>query len=60
MAASFNTSLVRAMAEVISTEARAFYNVGKGGLTYFTPNINIVRDPRWGRGQVCVLQPHLI
>lgn len=25
------------------------YNMGKGGLTYWSPNINVVRDPRWGR-----------
>ena len=25
------------------------YNLGKGGLTYWSPNINVVRDPRWGR-----------
>ena len=39
------------MAEVIATEARAMYNVGQAGLTFFAPNINIYRDPRWGRGQ---------
>ena len=27
------------------------YNVGQSGLTFFAPNINIYRDPRWGRGQ---------
>jgi xylan 1,4-beta-xylosidase len=27
------------------------YNVGLAGLTYWSPNINIFRDPRWGRGQ---------
>ncbi|KAH9295348.1 hypothetical protein KI387_038936, partial [Taxus chinensis] len=35
----------------VSTEARAMYNVGLGGLTYWSPNVNIFRDPRWGRGQ---------
>ena len=46
------------MAVAISTEARAIHNTQHlpwelpvGGLTYFTPNINIFRDPRWGRGQ---------
>jgi beta-D-xylosidase 4 len=38
------------MANVISTEARAFNNDGRAGLVFFTPNINIFRDPRWGRG----------
>ena len=36
---------------VIATEARAMNNVGQSGLTFFAPNINIYRDPRWGRGQ---------
>ncbi|KAF3786848.1 Beta-xylosidase/alpha-L-arabinofuranosidase 2 [Nymphaea thermarum] len=36
---------------VVSTEARAMYNVGLAGLTYWSPNINVFRDPRWGRGQ---------
>ncbi|XP_058084395.1 beta-xylosidase/alpha-L-arabinofuranosidase 2 isoform X2 [Magnolia sinica] len=36
---------------VVSTEARAMYNVGLAGLTYWSPNVNIFRDPRWGRGQ---------
>lgn len=37
--------------ETISTEARAFSNAGRGGLNFWTPNINPFRDPRWGRGQ---------
>lgn len=37
--------------QVVSTEARAMYNVGLAGLTFWSPNINIFRDPRWGRGQ---------
>jgi len=38
--------------KAIGTEARAMYNVGQGkGLTLWAPNINIFRDPRWGRGQ---------
>ncbi|KAH9310561.1 hypothetical protein KI387_025596, partial [Taxus chinensis] len=36
---------------VVSTEARAMHNVGQAGLTYWSPNVNIFRDPRWGRGQ---------
>jgi beta-D-xylosidase 4 len=51
LAATFNVSLVYDVASVISTEARAFNNEGRAGLTFFTPNINIFRDPRWGRGQ---------
>ncbi|RWW87981.1 hypothetical protein BHE74_00003162 [Ensete ventricosum] len=37
--------------QVVSTEARAMHNVGLAGLTYWSPNVNIFRDPRWGRGQ---------
>jgi beta-glucosidase len=59
MAATWDTSLVHRMAETISTEARAKYNqaIREGdhemffGLTFWAPNINIFRDPRWGRGQ---------
>ncbi|HEY9195814.1 MAG TPA: glycoside hydrolase family 3 N-terminal domain-containing protein, partial [Mucilaginibacter sp.] len=59
MAATFNEQLVDSVADVISTEARAKYNVSTAmdrhlqymGLTFWTPNINIFRDPRWGRGQ---------
>ncbi|WP_240347813.1 glycoside hydrolase family 3 N-terminal domain-containing protein [Longitalea arenae] len=59
MAATFNDDLLHQAATVISTEARAKYNLstGKGnrlqymGLTFWSPNINIFRDPRWGRGQ---------
>ncbi|KAF6149318.1 hypothetical protein GIB67_026174 [Kingdonia uniflora] len=50
-AASFNVSLFIAIGKVVSTEARAMHNVGLAGLTFWSPNINIFRDPRWGRGQ---------
>ena len=58
MAASFNDDLLHEVATVISDEARAKYNEYKKfgdteiyqGLTYWSPNINIFRDPRWGRG----------
>ena len=36
---------------MVSNEARAMYNGGKAGLTFWSPNVNIFRDPRWGRGQ---------
>ncbi|GAV71630.1 Glyco_hydro_3 domain-containing protein/Glyco_hydro_3_C domain-containing protein/Fn3-like domain-containing protein, partial [Cephalotus follicularis] len=48
-AASFNKSLWKNIGQVVSTEARAMYNLGRGGLTFWSPNINVVRDPRWGR-----------
>ena len=52
------TKLIFKAADIISTEARAKYNYAhpKGdndiykGLTLWSPNINIFRDPRWGRG----------
>ena len=58
MAATFDDELVEEVADAISTEARAKYNAisKKGdrgiykGLTMWSPNINIFRDPRWGRG----------
>ncbi|XP_057439231.1 probable beta-D-xylosidase 2 [Lotus japonicus] len=50
-AASFNDSLWEAIGRVVSDEARAMYNGGAAGLTYWSPNVNIFRDPRWGRGQ---------
>lgn len=60
MAATFDTSALKLMADYSATEGRAIFNKataqGKAGhryigLTYWTPNINIFRDPRWGRGQ---------
>ncbi|MBN2046791.1 MAG: glycoside hydrolase family 3 C-terminal domain-containing protein [Anaerolineaceae bacterium] len=59
MAASWNVDLIHRIADAISDEARAKFNeAGKvgthkqyWGLTFWTPNINIFRDPRWGRGQ---------
>jgi len=58
LAASFDTPLVHEMAIVISTEARAKHHeqVRHGifqdvGLDFWSPNVNIFRDPRWGRGQ---------
>ena len=39
------------MGEAVSTEGRAMYNLGQAGLTFWSPNVNVFRDPRWGRGQ---------
>ncbi|OMP01678.1 hypothetical protein COLO4_11676 [Corchorus olitorius] len=50
-AASFNRTLWFKIASAIGIEAKAMYNVGQAGLTFWAPNINIFRDPRWGRGQ---------
>jgi len=59
MAATWDTGLIHTIAETVSTEARAQYNEAMRngrherffGLTFWAPNINIFRDPRWGRGQ---------
>ena len=70
MAATWNVPLVRAEADVIATEARAKHNDYAGkhegdsaryyGLNFWAPNINIFRDPRWGRGQeTCGEDPFL-
>uniref|UniRef100_A0A7N0VGX4 Uncharacterized protein n=1 Tax=Kalanchoe fedtschenkoi TaxID=63787 RepID=A0A7N0VGX4_KALFE len=50
-AASFNTTLWEAIGRAVSDEGRAMYNGGAAGLTFWSPNVNIFRDPRWGRGQ---------
>ncbi|KAJ9562475.1 hypothetical protein OSB04_007635 [Centaurea solstitialis] len=50
-AASFDRALWRSIAEAIAVEARAMYNGGQAGLTFWAPTINVFRDPRWGRGQ---------
>lgn len=50
-AAAFNTSLWFSIGKAVAVEARAMYNVGQAGLTFWAPNVNIFRDPRWGRGQ---------
>lgn len=60
MAAGFDTNALKKMADYSATEGRAIFNETNRqnkngmryvGLTYWTPNINIFRDPRWGRGQ---------
>jgi beta-glucosidase len=59
LAATWDPELIHSVADVISTEARAKHhealrNGDHGrykGLTFWSPNINIFRDPRWGRGQ---------
>ncbi|MBQ4266283.1 MAG: glycoside hydrolase family 3 C-terminal domain-containing protein [Clostridia bacterium] len=58
LAAAFDVQLVRELGDVAATEGRAKYNasVAHGdhdiykGLTFWSPNVNIFRDPRWGRG----------
>ncbi|NLL78749.1 MAG: glycoside hydrolase family 3 protein [Clostridiales bacterium] len=58
MAAAFDEKLIAEMADCVATEGRAKYNAYAGcgdrdiykGLTFWSPNVNIFRDPRWGRG----------
>lgn len=59
LAATFDAELLYEVAQVVSTEQRAKYNFCRclgdhdiyKGLTIWSPNVNIFRDPRWGRGQ---------
>lgn len=59
MAATFDTELLHRAGDVAATEGRAKYNAYAAendrdiykGLTFWSPNVNIFRDPRWGRGQ---------
>ncbi|MDR1417374.1 MAG: glycosyl hydrolase, partial [Prevotellaceae bacterium] len=59
MAAGWDAAAMKQMAAYTAEEGRAVYNASQAkgdysiynGLTYWTPNINIFRDPRWGRGQ---------
>ena len=58
LAASFDEDLLEEVADTISTEGRAKFNAQQKygdhdiykGLTFWSPNVNIFRDPRWGRG----------
>jgi beta-glucosidase len=68
LAASFDVDLIKRVARTISEEGRAKHHeaVRKGerqifqGLTFWSPNVNIFRDPRWGRGQETYGEdPHL-
>jgi len=58
LAATWDTDLMHRVADIVSTEARAKWNEAQRthsrlnmGLDFWSPNINIFRDPRWGRGQ---------
>ncbi|XP_065847791.1 probable beta-D-xylosidase 7 [Euphorbia lathyris] len=51
-AASFDSHLWYRIGQATGIEARAIYNAGQAiGMTFWAPNINVFRDPRWGRGQ---------
>ncbi|KAH3767627.1 beta-D-xylosidase 2 [Pelomyxa schiedti] len=51
LGATFNMSGILEMMQAVSTEGRSLHNEGIGGLDYWGPNINLIRDPRWGRNQ---------
>lgn len=59
LAAAFDEDLMEELGDVVSTEGRAKFNIQQKfsdtdiykGLTFWAPNVNIFRDPRWGRGQ---------
>ncbi|WP_244501919.1 glycoside hydrolase family 3 C-terminal domain-containing protein [Terriglobus roseus] len=58
LAATWDAPLLKQVGDTVSTEARAKFNAREekdspryGGLTMWSPNVNIFRDPRWGRGQ---------
>ena len=51
LSATFNRTLWTLVGDTISTEARALNNQGLIGLSFWAPDINLFRDPRWGRGQ---------
>ena len=58
LAATFHPELMEQVGDAIATEARAKYEIARSngnharytGLTFWSPNVNIFRDPRWGRG----------
>ena len=58
LAATFDPDLIRQLGDIAATEGRAKYNAASAhgdrdiykGLTFWSPNVNIFRDPRWGRG----------
>ncbi|KAL2839371.1 xylan 1,4-beta-xylosidase Talaromyces emersonii [Aspergillus pseudoustus] len=49
--AALNRTLIQQIAQIVSTQLRAFSNSGHGGLDVYSPNINTFRHPVWGRGQ---------
>lgn len=60
MATSWNTDLMKQIAAVTADEARAYANEKGKGLSYWSPTINLARDPRWGRAEETYGEdPHL-
>ncbi len=69
LGATWDTDLIERIAQSIALEGRAKFNANAeagymaqyAGLTYWTPNVNLFRDPRWGRGQETYGEdPHLL
>lgn len=58
--ASFNRTLWRATGAHIAREARAFMNAGHGYSTFWTPVVNLAREPRWGRNLECAGEDPLL
>ena len=59
-ACAFNVSLVREIANTVGREGRAASNLGFGAFDYWAPNVNLVRDPRWGRAQEVATESPLL
>ena len=67
MAAAFDEDMMEVVGDAIATEGRAKFNMQKKygdadiykGLTFWAPNINIFRDPRWGRGHETYERTHI-
>ncbi len=61
LGATWDPALIREVATAISDEARAIANTRGGALTFFSPTVNILRDPRWGRAEESYGEdPHLL
>mgnify|MGYP000147178685 CR=1 FL=1 len=68
MAATFDPDLIYQVSTAISDEARAMFNAAQevgnynryNGLSFWTPNVNIFRDPRWGSGEESYGEDHFL
>jgi beta-glucosidase len=49
MGSTWNPDLMQEIMDAVASEARAYHNAKGKGLTYWSPTINMLRDPRWGR-----------
>jgi beta-glucosidase len=61
MGSTWNPDLMEEVATAISDEARAAYNMGEMDISFWSPTINMLRDPRWGRNDEAYSEdPHLM